>query len=52
MESAFEAARTSIGEHAKGDASSLPQMVAGQAMAGKLRELERGRAARRASRSV
>ena len=52
MESAFEAARTSIGEHAKGDATSLPQIAVGQAMAGKLRELERGRAARRASRSV
>lgn len=52
MEGAFAAARRSIGEHALGDAASLPQMAVGEAMAGKLRELERGRAARRASRSV
>ena len=52
IESAFGMARRSIDEQAKGDAPSLPQMVMGPAMAGKLRELERGRAARQASRSV
>jgi hypothetical protein len=52
VEGAFAAAKRSIGEHAQGDAASLPQMAVGQGMAGKLRELERGRAARRASRSV
>jgi hypothetical protein len=52
VEGAFELARGRIAERAQGAASGLPQIAVGQAMAGKLRELERGRAARRASRSV
>ena len=52
VDGAFELARGRIAERAQGAAAGLPQIVVGPAMAGKLRELERGRAARRASRSV
>ena len=55
VDGAFELARKLVaGEAARAGeaAAGAPQMVIGPAMAGKLQELERGRAARRASRSV
>jgi hypothetical protein len=55
LEGAFEIARKRIAERsARGgrSMSGAPQMVVGPAMAGKLRELERGHAARGASHGV
>jgi hypothetical protein len=55
LDGAFAIARKLVAERGgrtADDAAGAPQMVVGPAMAGKLKELERGRAARRASRSV